>query len=226
MAGLIHHITVVSWEGVSLTVEIEEITRFYKDDPSVTRKIEQTRVTGHEYHVLAWNRAIPKILKFMVEHGPTVISHAWHKDIEFLHQTQEFISKSSSCSRIFHKKLTVWPETGSYDKNWSKIARVCSIHFLMNRCPKFMKAYTAWYSLRDDAKFKVHMDLERLTQFVKCEKSHEESHTSLQDSLDLLQVMKEAYKYDKYKIDGRSYFISEKSMEPSLFRSQQQKVEV
>jgi len=225
MAGLIHHITVVpqilgniTSYGTSLTVEIEEITRFYKDDPTVSRKIGLTRSTGTEYHVLPWNRAIPKILKFIVDHGPTVFSHSWHNDLKFLHMTQEFISKKSTKSRIFHKNILAWPETGSYDSNWSKIARVCSIHFLMNRCPKFMKAYTAWYSRRDDARFKVHMDLERLTQFVKGEKNYEEEHTSLQDSLDLAHVIRTAYTLDKFKIDGRSYYISEKTMEPSLVR--------
>lgn len=231
MAGLIHHISVVpqnlgtiSYSGPSLTVEIEEITRFYKHDPGVSRKIAKTRNTGTEYHVLPWNRAIPKILKFIVEHGATVFSHSWHNDLRFLHLTQEFISKRSSKSRIFHKNILAWPETGSYDANWSKISKVCSIHFLMNRCPKFMKAYTAWYSQRGDARFKVHMDLERLSQFVKGEKNYEEEHTSLQDSLDLAQVIRSAYTLDKFKIDGRSYYISEKSMEPSLFHNLEQKV--
>ena len=230
--GLIHHITVrpftisynringkrLSSHGPSLTVQIVEVTNFYKDDPSVQRKIQATQTD----FILPWRKAIPKILQFVTEHGGTLFSHAWHRDLEFLHRTQEWIGGKNN--RIFHKSLVQWPDSGCYDKNWSNIARVCSLHFLMNRCPKFMKAYTEWYSGLPEAKFKVHMDLEHLMQFVLGDPSYRESHTSTGDCHDLVRILIRAFDYDKYKLDGKSYIISEKTMEPTLSHTQAQKV--
>lgn len=232
MAGLIHHICVIPFSvahhrrtrarvmthGRPLVVEIKEVTAFYSDNESVLRKTELTKSQDVEYVVLPWRRAIPRILKFVVENGGTLFAHAWHRDLEFLHRTQEWMGGNSN--RIFHKSLLQWPETGCYDKNWVSISRVCSLHFLMNRCPKFMKSYTEWYSTLEEAKFKVHMDLQHLAQFVYRQNDYQESHTAIHDCRDLVAVLLEAYNSDTYKLDGHSYMISEKSMEPSLLGTQ------
>ena len=106
MAGLIHHLCVtpvhleykrgpvpfvITGSQTPLVIEIEEVTRFYKDDPVVKKKTEDTRRDACEYVVLPWRRAIPKLLRFVVENGSTLFSHAWHRDLVFLSRTQEFI---------------------------------------------------------------------------------------------------------------------------------------
>ena len=168
----------------------------------------------------SWRRAIPKLLRFVVENGSTLFSHAWHRDLVFLSRTQEFIGGKHN--RIFHKKFLQWPETGCYDTNWSKISRVCSLHFLMNRCPKFMKEYTQWYSGLPYAKFKVHMDLEHLARFVYGDTEYREKHTAIADCMDLVNVICMAFRMDKFKLDGTSYYISEKTMEPSIVHTRVQ----
>jgi hypothetical protein len=228
MAGLIHHICITpvyleynrktgaffTGKGLPLVIEIEEVTKFYKDDALVQKKTHDTRKNASEYLVLPWRRAIPKILSFVVENGPNLFSHAWHRDLVFLSRTQEFIGGKQN--RIFHKTFLKWPETGCYDANWHKISRVCSLHFLLNRCPKFMKEYTQWYSGLPYAKFKVHMDLEHLARFVYGDAEYRESHTAIADCIDLVNVLIKAFRLDKFKLDGASYYISEKSCEPSI----------
>lgn len=138
--------------------------------------------------------------KYIKENGNLIMSHNLIGDLKFFVSTQNLVGGD----RIFKNKLAEFPDTGSYDKNWEDLAKVCTMSLFCNRCPNMTNEYKKWAkeNNRDDGM----NQLQSLTQFIKNDREYRQKHSAVNDTIDLFTVLKYAYKCDGAILDGYSYF--------------------
>lgn len=138
--------------------------------------------------------------KYIKENGNLIMSHNLIGDLKFFVSTQNLVGGK----RLFKNKLAEFPDTGSYDKNWEDLAKVCTMSLFCNRCPHMKEEYQNW-AKKNNRNNKMNT-LESLIQFVKDDRGYLEKHAAVQDTVDLFTVLKYAYKCDGPILDGYSYF--------------------
>ena len=148
--------------------------------------------------------AIKFMNQFIIDHGGMLIGHNMAGDLEFLSMTQDFVGGK----RIIKKKLKDYPDTGMYDPNWGAITRVCTMSLFGNRCPKMNAALRDFVNEHDldlTPQGYVPLRLATYTQFVRSDPNYRQSHSAVQDTMDLYSVLKAGIKYDGNIIDGHDY---------------------
>lgn len=182
-----------------------------QENPDVRKKIASSiiDVANHNLNIkyLNFYEAVVFMIDFVEEHGGTIVSHNFLSDIGFLVKTQDFIGGK----RIIKKRLKEYPDTGMYDKRWENISKICSMCLLNNRCPNFLKKFYDFYKSNDICSTPsgyYSTKLETFTQFVKNDPAYHQSHSAVQDTIDLVNVLKSAATLDgKGIIDGSSYIV-------------------
>lgn len=174
----------------------------------VRTKIAQSVIDVANYGLnvkyLDFYDAIKFMNQFTVDHGGMLIGHNMAGDLEFLAMTQDFVGGK----RIIKKKLKDYPDTGMYDPNWSQITRVCTMSLFGNRCPTMNQALRDFVHEHDmdvTRQGYVPLRLVTYTQFVNADPTYRQSHSAVQDTMDLYSVLKAGIKYDGNIIDGYDY---------------------
>jgi len=149
--------------------------------------------------------AVKYMNTFIVNHGSILIGHNLIGDLGFLASTQTFVGGK----RIIKNKIKEYPDTGMYDPNWSKINRVCSMSLLANRCNTMNQAFRKFVvenNLPLTAGGYIPLRLNTYTQFANNDPEYRQSHSAVQDTMDLIDVLKCAVKHEKRGIlDGHDY---------------------
>jgi hypothetical protein len=151
--------------------------------------------------------AIRYMITFIIDNGGTLISHCLENDLGFLVSTQNFLKGS----RIVKNKLVAFPDTGMYDARWASLCKVCSMSLLCNRCPKFNSGYRRWCQSNPESITRSNncsSKLKYYIRYVKNDPKYEQTHSALQDVIDLFEVIKYAYQTDGSILDKYSYLSS------------------
>ena len=151
---------------------------------------------------MKFNPAIKFMNKFIMEHGGNLVMHNIMSDLEFLVSTQNLVKGL----RIIKNKLSMFPDTGMYDPNWSKIIKHDSMSLFSLRCPNMDRIYEEW--AKNNNRIDKFNTLESLTQFVKNDRGYKESHSAVQDTIDLFHVLKYASKCDGPIMDKYSFIVN------------------
>lgn len=182
-----------------------------QENPDVRKKIAASviDVANHNLNIkyLNFYDAVNFMIEFVQDHGNTLINHNMLSDLGFLVSTQDFVGGK----RIIKKRLKEYPDTGMYNKNWESINKMCSLSLLANRCPKFNEHYYKFYKtneieLTPGGYYSIR--LETFSQFIMNDPSYHQSHSAVQDTIDLVNVLKTAISHDgKGIIDGMNYIV-------------------
>ena len=174
----------------------------------VKTKIAQSIIDVANYGLnikyLEFYDAIKFMNQFIVDHGGTPIGHNLLGDLEFLASTQNFVGGK----RIIKNKLKDYPDSGMYDDNWKNITRVCTMSLFGNRCTRMnqeLKKFVNDNNMSTTQQGYVPLRLITYIQFVKNDPDYRQSHSAVQDTIDLYSVLKAAFKYDGNIIDGYDY---------------------
>ena len=128
-------------------------------------------------------------------------------DLDFLAKTQDLVGGK----RIIKKKLKEYPDSGIYDKRWSSITKICSMCLINNRCHKFNEHYSIFYklhSLPTTTGGYYSTKLETFTKFVNSDPDYVQSHSAVQDTMDLFNILKSVINYDgRNVIDTSNYLV-------------------
>lgn len=191
--------------------EINEILQTKKEMSHVNNKHIHDMKTCHDNGIpnirtMKFYDAIKLHNKFIASNGGVLIGHNLINkltscDFKSLVDTQKRVKGR----RILKNNLASFPMNGMYDKQWKDIKIVDTMSLFFNRCSKMITEYKAWWTVPFDKKLKVH-SLQSLTRFVKNDPSYNESHSAVQDTIDLFMVLKYAYKCDGPILDKYSYF--------------------
>ena len=154
--------------------------------------------------------AIKKMNKFIIENGGILLGHNIIEDFKHLVCTQNVVKGP----RIIKNKLGAYPVSGMYDPVWKNIITIDTMSILSNRCPKFNVEYISWCKQNESFLEKGMQSLERYMQFLKNDKWYKLSHSAVQDTLNLFEVIKYAYKCDGPIIDGTSYIAKPNYINP------------
>ena len=174
----------------------------------VKNKIAQAVIDVANYNFdiqyLNFYDAIVFMNRFTLENGGMLIGHNLVGDLGFISSTQDFVGGK----RIIKKRLQGYPDTGMYDPQWKSITRVCTMSLFANRCPK-MNAQFAKFVRENDIPLTaggyVPLKLSTYTQFVTGGK---QTHSAVQDTMDLISVLKAAIETDGPAIiDGYDYMV-------------------
>ena len=220
ITGVVHTICLVpvkvgtefhTQKGVLICIKDVLKQEIISENPDVRKKVATSVIDVAKYNFnikyLNFYDAIVFMNDFIESHGSSVISHNLLNDLGFLVDTQNFIGGK----RIIKNKLKEYPDTGMYDKRWETFTKMCSMSLINNRGLKFNSnyyefckaneiptTYSGYYSTK----------LETFTKFVKNEPTYRQTHTAVQDTMDLVSVLKGVHKYDgKNVIDGSSYIV-------------------
>lgn len=158
---------------------------------------------GMEIKHLSFAEAVKFLIDYLIQHGSTMVSHNLISDLDFLVKTQNFVKGK----RVVKEYLKEYPKTGMYDKRWEGITLVCSMSLITNRAKKFMEAYKNHPSTMPNHNGFYSMKLESFTRFVKDDCMYKQRHTSIQDTMDLVEVLKNVFTRDGKKLlmDGNDY---------------------
>ena len=175
----------------------------------VKSKLAQSLIDVANYGIdikyLDFYDAIKFMNKFIVDHGAMIIGHNLIGDLGFILSTQKFVGKK----RIIKKRLREYPDTGMYDPNWKLITKVCTLSLFANRCPKMNEKFSQFVKDNDiplTAGGYVPLRLCTYVQFVTNDIAYKQAHTAVQDTIDLISVLKTAIEMDGPSIlDGYSY---------------------
>jgi len=148
------------------------------------------------------------MITFVLANGDgNLLGHNLLGDLGFLASTQDFVGGK----RIVKKKLKEFPTTGIYDTRWSKINLMCTMSLFGSRCPKMAAAYQKF---NDEHHIPLtpggyySSKLETYTKFARNDPNYEQSHSVVQDTVDLYSVLKATYKCgDTDFIDGADYLV-------------------
>ena len=179
------------------------------ENPDVRKKIASSVIDVANYDLnikyLNFHDAVTFMIDFVCDHGNTLINHNMVSDLGFLVSTQEFVGGK----RIVKKRLKEYPDTGMYNKKWEGINKVCSLSLLSNRCPKFNQHYYDFYRLNNIEPTPggyYSSKLETYSQFIRNDPGYHQTHSAVQDTVDLANIMKSAFHYDgKNILDGAGY---------------------
>jgi hypothetical protein len=198
-------------KGVLLCIKDVIKNDIIKENPDVRKKIASSVIDVATYDLnikyLNFIQSIEYMIDFVESHGGIIISHNLLGDLGFLTKTQDFVGGK----RIIKKKLKEYPDTGMYDKRWENIVKICSISLISNRCTKFNEHYITFSKSHDccltpGGYFST--KLENYSQFVLENPSYKQSHSAVQDTIDLINILKSAINYDGKNIfDGTNYIV-------------------
>jgi hypothetical protein len=181
-----------------------------KYNPNVRQKIGRAvfdGAVGMDIKYLTFHDFIKFMITFVLEQGDgNLLGHNVLGDLGFLISTQEFVGGK----RMVKRKLKEFPNTGMYDTRWSKLNLMCTMSLFGNRCPKMMEAYHKFnddHHLQKTACGYYSSKLETYTKFAHDDPFYTQSHSVVQDTIDLYSVLRTAYKYDDDFIDGTTYLI-------------------
>ena len=169
---------------------------------------------GMDIKYLNFYDAIAFMNIFVTSHGAMLIGHNIIGDLDFISSTQKFVGGK----RIVKKKFREYPDTGMYDKNWKSIAKVCTMSLFANRCPKMNEKFSQF--IKDNEIPLTHggyapLRLCTYTQFVTNDIAYKQAHTAVQDTIDLISVLKAAIEIDGPAImDGYSYMVKPEWFKP------------
>jgi len=156
--------------------------------------------------------AIKAMNKFIVFHGGFLLSHHLVGDLQSLADTQSYVG----CRRIIKKNIATFTNNGMYDPNWKNIKHVCTLSLFCNRCPKMYDEYKKWLVDKGGPILLSRLikkginKLENLVQFVKNDITYRQTHSAVQDTIDLFTVISYAYKCDGPILDNCSYMDAPK----------------
>ena len=158
---------------------------------------------GMEIKHLSFADAVKFLIDYVLQHGSTMVSHNLLSDLDFLVKTQNFVKGK----RVVKEYLKEYPKTGMYDKRWESITLVCSMSLITNRAKKFMEDYKNHPSTIPNHNGFYSMKLESFTRFIKDDCLYKQRHTSIQDTIDLVEVLKNVFARDgnKVLVDGNDY---------------------
>jgi hypothetical protein len=205
-------------KGVLICVKDVLKCETINENPDVRKKIAASVIDVAKYNLnikyLNFHEAVTFMNDFIESHGGMVMSHNLLNDLGFLVDTQNFIGGK----RVVKNKLKEYPDTGMYDKRWENFSKMCSMSLINNRANKFNqfyyhfcdtnnipKTYSGYYSTK----------LETFTKFIHNDPDYKQTHTAVQDTIDLVNVLKSVYKFDgKNVIDGASYIVKPEWTKP------------
>ena len=184
----------------------------------VKTKLSQSLIDVANYNMdikyLDFYQAIKFMNKFVVDHGAMLIGHNLIGDLGFILSTQKFVGGK----RIVKKRLTEYPDTGMYDPNWKLITKVCTLSLFANRCPKMNEKFTQFVKNNEiplTAGGYVPLRLCTYVQFVTNDMTYRQAHTAVQDTIDLISVLKTAIEMDGPSIiDGHGYTVKPEWFKP------------
>lgn len=176
----------------------------------VKNKLAQTTIDVAKYNLnikyMNFFDAVVFMNKFVIENGGgMLIGHNILGDLSFMASTQEFVGGK----RIIKKKIKEYPDSGMYDINWKNIIKICSMSLFANRCPKMNTEFKK-FVLANDIQLTsggyIPLKLNTYAQFVYGDPTYRQLHSAVQDTFDLINVLKSAVYYDGgHIIDGYDY---------------------
>ena len=172
---------------------------------NIQKKLARTSVRGDElgYELVRFEtlkESMVYMLKFIKQHTDGILmSHALDRDLQFLVDTADILGEK----KIFKKDFMFRPESRCYLSGWNNLTLVCTQRLLTTMCPKFDKMVG-----------KPSQTLQTYAEFVYGD-GYVQSHTSVEDAVDLFNVMSKAFECDRFHIDRGQTRIF---MKP-LFRS-------
>ena len=219
-SGIVHTICLVPFKighqvtkqkGVLIVIKDVVKCEVIQENPDVRKKIASSIIDVANYDLnlkyLDFHNAISFMVNFIEKNGGTIISHNLLDDLKFLVNTQEFIGGK----RIIKKKLKEYPDTGTYDKRWENFTKICSMSLINNRCDKFTSLYHAWCkenTIPPTPNGYYPTRLENFTRFVKNDLDYYQSHSAVQDTIDLFNILKSVIRYDGKRVfDGQNYLV-------------------
>lgn len=184
---------------------VKEYLDATRDSSHVSAKHANDAVACTRYGIrmrsMRFHDAIKAMNVFVVRNGGLLMSHNLPSDLQALVDTQNFVKGR----RIVKNKLVQFPNTGMYDRNWSDVKLVCTMSLFCNRCHKMTTEYKKWAIENGRTVNKGLNRLESFSQFVKRDPSYKQSHSAVQDTVDLFTVLAYAFRCDGPILDGYSY---------------------
>lgn len=164
------------------------------EDPDVIRKVGRTTVdtlaVNGNVTVMTFDEAVQELLVFTA--GSTWLGHSIDRDIQFMVQTDQRLG-----TKIFKKDPSAYPTTCCRYRQWATIAKVCTQQLLTHRCPRFFQKYVEAGGMSA-----------RLADLLAYVNGSTQTHTSAQDVLDLLVVLRRAFEEDRFQLEPHeSYMI-------------------
>ena len=147
--------------------------------------------------------------QFIADNGNAVIGHSLENDAKMLLDTQNFLG--SKVKVIKQKYLQFMnSDKGTYDKNHAGITKICSERMLKERAPRFKRNFHKEVDARDDISMTYKgcypSNLDAYTKVTTGDDDYVQSHNSVKDTLDLIEVVKSAIAYDGIGIIGDSSY--------------------
>ena len=152
--------------------------------------------------------------QFIVDNGGIYIAHCWENDARMLLDTQNFLG-----GRVIKQKYMQFMDSdkGTYDKNHASIVKVCSERVLKERAPRFKRNFHRHIDSGSGAISMTYRGYypSNLEAYAKASNpDHEQRHTSVNDTLDLIKVLSSAISDDGIGIIGDcSYYYQSKNFE-------------
>ena len=183
-----------------------------KENTTVRQKVGRAVFDGATNNMnikyLTFYDFVKFMIKFVIEKGDSnLLGHNVIGDLGFLSSTQDFVGGK----RIVKRKLKEFPSTGIYDPRWSSINLMCTMSLFGTRCPKMAAAY---HKFNDDNRISLtpggyySSKLETYTKFARGDPNYKQTHSVVQDTVDLYIVLKMTYKCgDTGFIDGATYLV-------------------
>jgi hypothetical protein len=141
-----------------------------------------------KYAVQDLRTAVRLLIQFVNQNTDGILmSHSMDRDLEFLFESAEVLGEK----KLFKKDFLYRPEVGCYLSGWDKLTLVCTQRLLTTLCPKFDKVVAA---TQPDTR------LESYARHIYGP-DYEQTHTSVADAIDLMFVVCQAFRMDKFKID-------------------------
>jgi len=196
-------------------IQMDEVN----ENPDVRRKLSLSMIkaskVGLDVQWLDFHDAIVTLIDFVTERGSILIGHNLIGDLGFLVTTQNVVGGK----RIIKNRLKEYPDTGTYDSRWESITKICSMSLISTRCHKFNEHYYKFVAKNKENMNltegqKIPLRLETYSQFVNNCTHYSQTHEAVQDTVDLVNVMKAVIKYD-----GKSIISNENYIVPPIWRS-------
>ena len=152
--------------------------------------------------------------EFIYCNGNTVVTHSWQNDANILMDTQNFLGV-----KVLKQRYNEFMDSprGTYNKYHHGIAKLCSQRILTERALRYKKNF---HSIVDKGGIPLTFrgyypsDLESHVKALRNDSSYTQGHNSVQDTLDLMDVLKSAIADDGLDIIGDySYYYHSPTFE-------------
>lgn len=201
---------VTTQKGVLLCIKDVIKKDIIQENPDVRKKIASSIIDVANYDLnikyLDFFEAVKYMIFFILTHGGILINHNMLADLDFLSKTQDLVGGK----RIIKKKLKEYPDSGMYDKRWSEITKICSMCLINNRCHKFNEEYHKFHKEHElpvTSGGYYSTRLETFTQFIRDNPHYQQTHSAVQDTIDLFNILKSVIKYDGNVIIEKSNYL-------------------